>query len=204
MPYIIRPWQARNCAVALISALLFIGASPAVAGAACPSNPISEVFAQLGDDAGYTLVPGGTFESGSAGWSLSDAEVTGETGIPGGGSSALVIQPRGQAVSPAFCVSSEYPTFRFLVREVSGGGLLNVGLRWNDVLGFHHETPVASLQGDPSWAISPVLQLASRLPLLMPGSTLTVRLTFSSAPGVFLEQAGTWAIDDVYIDPYSR
>ena len=113
----------------------------------------------------------------------------------------LSIQPNGVAVSPAFCVSSEYPSFRFFQRQISGGGWgssLNVSLRWTDVYGFSHNTDVASLRPSSSWALSPVLQLASALPLWMPGSTLKVQLVLQPS------WAAAWAIDGVYIDPYKR
>jgi hypothetical protein len=111
-----------------------------------------------------------------------------------------VIQPNGVVVSPAFCVSSEYPSFRFFAHQVSSGGwasALNVSLRWTDNYGWRHDTSVASLRPDSEWALSPVLKLASALPLWMPGSTLSVRL-------VFQPYGGAWAIDDVFIDPYRR
>jgi hypothetical protein len=222
MPYIIRPRRAQKIAAALFAAVLLIGVVPAMANAACPPGPTSHPFAPFGDNASYTLIPGGSFTSGAPGWSLTNALVLGassESELRGasdnhgrgnednegagseaneGGSHALVIYPYGVAVSPAFCVSSEYPSFRFFARKLEGFGSLNVSLRWTDSLGFSHEIPGASVQGGRSWAPSPVLELASKLPVSKPGSTLSVRLVFTPSLG------SAWAIRDVYIDPYSR
>lgn len=60
-----------------------------------------------------------------------------------GSSHSLVIQPNGVVVSPAFCVSSEYPSFSFFARQVSSGGwgsALNVSLRWTDHYGWSRDT----------------------------------------------------------------
>ncbi|HTU80162.1 MAG TPA: hypothetical protein VMF09_15530 [Solirubrobacteraceae bacterium] len=200
MPYIIRPKRVRRAVAILFGATLLACAAPAVASAACPSSPASEALARFGDHALYALLPGSTFESGATGWSLSDAEVNTEAGALG--ASSLTIDGGGQAISPAFCVSSEYRTFRFFARQASSAGMwpgsLNVSLLWTDVFGRPHDTPVASLQPGSEWTLSPVLQLASALPLWMPGSHLQVRLAFQASG------SGSWAIDDVFIDPYSR
>ena len=209
MPNRIHPRRMRNMLAALIGSASLIGCVPAVAGAACPSNPTTAALAQFGDNAAYTLLSGGSFESGAPGWSLTRAEVASATGATGGAYS-LVIQPNGVAVSPAFCVSSEYPSFRFFARQVSGGGdsrggggwfggsSLSVSLRWTNAWGFSQDTDVASLQPGSAWTLSPVLKLASALPLWMSQSTLNVKLVFEA------NGSGSWAIDDVFIDPYRR
>jgi hypothetical protein len=199
--------RARKVVAAGFTTALLAGILPAAASAGCPSNPTSNVFAQFNDNAAYVLVQGGNFESGAPGWSLTKAAVVEEAGSPSGDRHALAIQPGGVAVSPAFCVSSEYPTFRFLVHQISGGGTLNVSLRWTDAWGWTHNNLVSSLQAGTSWSLSPVLKLASELPLWMPGSTINARLVFEPAQGSFFERnrsSGAWAVDGVYVDPHSR
>jgi hypothetical protein len=201
MPYIIRPKSIRRLLAAGSAVGLLSVAMPAMASAAgCPTNETSKAFAQEGDRGNYSLVAGGTFEAGAPGWSLFNSTIVASDDPEGNSGHALVIGANGQAVSPAFCVSSEYPTFRFFARQVSRGffGSLDVRLRWTDAMHFPHETEVTSLTGDGSWALSPVLQLASKLPLWMPGSTLNVSLVFRT------NNNAVWAIDDVYIDPYRR
>jgi hypothetical protein len=160
----------------------------------------SKALAQFGDNAAYALLAGGSFESGAPGWSLNRAEIVRGSGA-NGGTDSLVIQPLGTAVSPTFCVSSEYPSFRFFARQVSGislGAALNVSLRWTDAFGLPQVTPVGLLPASGSWVLSPVLKLASALPLWQAGSTLDASVAFQPT------LSGAWAIDDVLIDPYSR
>ncbi len=201
MPYIIRPPKgARKLAATVFGTAILICAAPAVASAACPSTPTSAALAQFGDNAAYSLLSGSTFESGAQGWSLTNAEVLSGEGA-NGDANALAIEPDGVAVSPAFCVSPEDMSFRFFARQSGGGdgpvAALKVSLRWTVGYGFHKEADVASLQAGSSWTLSPALQLASLLPLWTWDRTLNVKL-------VFQPTGGSFEIDDVYIDPYSR
>lgn len=202
MPSTIRPHKACRTLATLLAASFAALALPALASAAsCASSATSHPFAQFGDNAAYSLVQGGSFESGATGWSLSHASVVNgnERYSVAGGSHSLEIQPNGEAVSPAFCVSSEYPSFRFFQRQTSGSwAVLNVIMRWTDSSGTTHETTTGSLQTGTSWAVSPVMQLGSSLPV-QGGGTVQVRLVFKPEP-----YGGAWAIDDVYLDPYRR
>lgn len=193
----------RQLGVAVTTCLAAFGlaAVPALAATAegCAPTPLSTPFAQFGDSAQYGPVAGGSFESGAAGWSLSNATVVAgnESYEVAGGSHSLAIQPTGAAVSPAFCVSTADPSFGFFARRTSGSwGALNVILRWTDADGAIHNTTVASLQSGTSWTPIPVLKLASALPLWQPRGTLNVALVFKPE-----QYGGAWAIDDVYIDP---
>jgi hypothetical protein len=202
MQSIVRSFRAGRFLAAFVLSALSIIVVPAVASARCPSRASSKPFEEFGDHAHYALVEGGSFEEGAPGWSLSDATIIEENEsfeVAGGGSHSLEIDSDGVAISPSFCVSSEYPSFRFVARRTSGYlGALNVIVRWTDAWGVTHDATSATVQLGTSWALTPVLRLSGVLPLWMPGSTLNVRLVFQPAWGA------SWAIDDVYIDPYSR
>ena len=77
--------------------------------------------------------------------------------------------------------------------------MLNVTLLWTDSSGTVHETTVGSLQTGTSWAVSPIEQLATTLPLSNSTSSINAKLEFAPE-----QYGGAWAIDDVYIDPHSR
>jgi hypothetical protein len=194
---LIRPLRLVETIAALMGFAALMAAAPALASSTCPSSSTSHPFAKFGDNAAYTLLSGGSFESGTSGWSLSKAAVAAgnESYNVVSGSHSLAIQPTGQAVSPAFCVNSEYPYFRFFARQTSGSwAVLNVIVRWTDSSGTTHETTAGSLQTGTSWALSPVMKLGSMLP-----GTVTARLVFKPEP-----YGGGWAIDDAFVDPYSR
>jgi hypothetical protein len=176
-----------------------VAAAPAPAPASCAAGPTSTPFARFGDSADYSLVPGGSFESGAPGWSLTNSTIVAgnESYEVAGGTQSLAIQPTGVAVSQAICVTTAEPTFRFFARRTSGSwGVLNVALRWTDSAGATHNTTVASLVSGSSWTPTPILALAAALPLWQPGSVLSVKLVFSPE-----QWGGGWAIDDVYVDP---
>jgi len=193
--------QLRRTAAALFGSALIVAALPSVA-AACQASPTSQPFAAEGDEASYSLAPGGSFEDGAAGWSLSGASISKEpwsvNGI--GSNDALAVGAGGTVVSPWICISSEYPTFRLFGRRTSGSSsaTLDVSLRWVDLLGLTIESPAGTLQGDGTWAASPILRLGDSVPLWLPGGSAEVALVFRSS------RAGSWDMGDVYIDPYRR
>jgi hypothetical protein len=54
------------------------------------------------------------------------------------------------------------------------------------------------VHSDGSWAPSPALALGESVPLWLPGTSANLQLAFKAGSG------GSWAIDDVFIDPYRR
>ena len=204
MPHVIRrPKRVASKIVAALAAALAILAVPAVASASCPTTPTTKPFQMFGDSASYSLAPGGDFESGASGWTLSGAAVTsGNESYRVHGSAdakSLTINPTGTAVSPAFCVGIEHPWFRFFVRRSSGPwGNLAVRLRWKDSTGHTNETTVGTVDAT-SWQPTGLFQLSSSLPLWQSGQTLSVQIVFDPE-----NYGGAYAIDDVYIDPYTR
>ena len=198
MPYV---KGIRRIAAAAFTTALVAGAAPAVAAASCPVQTSTAALAKFGDNASYYLLTGSSFEGGASGWTLNHAEVVSE-GNAMGGTHAVLIDPNGSATSPEFCVSSEYPTFRFFAHTVGNANLfgssLTASLRWTDAMGWSHQVNVASLNPSGRWTLTPVLRLASALPLWMPGATLKVRLVLQAG------YSAKWAVAGVYIDPYSR
>jgi hypothetical protein len=172
--------------------------------AACPAKPTSKPFLQFGDNADYSLVPGGNFESRLSGWSLDEAEVVrGNSIFSVGGQDdrrSLRIDPGGRARSAGFCVGAAHPSFRFFAR--GRRGKLVVRLRWRDHNDKKRQSVVGTLKaadGYASWLPTPSLELAPALDLPR-NETADVRIVFSNPD----DEGGAWTIDDVYIDPYRR
>jgi hypothetical protein len=178
-------------------------AGPAAAQAACPTATTVKALHAFGDTSDYFLAPNGSFESGAAGWSLNGASVASGNEswkVRGAGDSkSLAINATGTAVSPAFCVGMEHPTFRLFARRTSGSwGTLNVKLRWKTPNGATNETVVGSIGGNnTAWQVTGRVALSTVLPLWNAGQTASVQLVFDPE-----DYGGAWAIDDVYIDPY--
>jgi hypothetical protein len=186
------------------AAALTFAAVPA-ADAACTATPTTKAFAAFGDNADYSLAPAGAFESGAAGWSLTGASVVAgnEPAKVRGGTDAksLAISATGKAVSPAFCVGIQHPTFRLFARRTSGTwGVLNLKLRVKGSNGAVNETVVAAVTAaDTAWHPTTPVALSTVLGLWNGDQSASVQIVFDPE-----DSGGAWAIDDVFIDPYSK
>jgi hypothetical protein len=203
LPYVLRPRGLRTGITALLSAVA-VFVVPAAAQASCPSSPTTKAFQAFGDSNDYSLAPNGGFESGAGGWSLSGARVAAgneswSVRAPSD-SRSLAIDAGGMAVSPTVCVDLKRPTFRFFARRTSGSwGVLAVKVRWQDRSGNTNETVVGSIGAGTSWQATDSLNLARALPLWNDEQDYSVQLIFDPE-----NYGGSWAIDDVYVDPYGR
>jgi hypothetical protein len=205
LPYVYRPKQVRGTLAAMLGAAALTFAVVPAADAACTATPTTKAFAAFGDNADYSLAPAGSFESGAAGWSLGGASVANgnESAKVHGAADArsLAINATGQAVSPSFCVGIQHPTFRLFARRTSGTwGVLNVKVRAKGSDGVVNETVVGSVSaGDTAWHPTAPIALSTVLGLWNGDQSASVQLVFDPE-----DYGGAWAIDDVYIDPYSK
>jgi hypothetical protein len=167
---------------------------------ACDNAALSQPFAHWGDSNDYKLVPGGSFENGASGWTLSHgasivkgSEPFGVTGSVGASSVNL---PAGASVtSPFTCVDAAYPTFRFFARN---NGLLStvlVSVVYKlPLLGLEVAVPVGPVALSPTWSPSLPMLTASVLTGLLHGGTVPMGIRFTAV-------TGSSQIDDVYVDP---
>ena len=174
----------------------------------CAGQSVDQVFMPWLDPMSYTLVPGGAFEDGAAGWSLNGASVVDGNEpwqVHGEGESRSLKIPAGKsATTDTICVGLEHPTLRFFARS-SGSSLLGsvvatmtVEVLFEDAWGGQHSLPIGAVL--PGFRWNPTLPypvVANLLPLL-PGERTPVRFRFRAVGG------SAWQIDDVYVDPRSR
>jgi hypothetical protein len=107
------------------------GATPKVSAelAVCPGQSFSQPFEALKDSNYYTLVEGSEFNGPNEGWELNNGASIVEGSRPDGSSGGVLDLPSGSyAVSPAVCVTLQYPTARAYVEDVQGGGGVIVGV----------------------------------------------------------------------------
>jgi hypothetical protein len=171
------------------------------AGAACTQLPTTKAFQKVdGDTADYSLAPGGNFESGTAGWTLSNGAkvVTGnETLGVSSGSKALQLPLGGSATSPAFCVDESNPHFRFAykVDNASLSGFIAYVI-YRDAAGTITNTQLVSsklLSMAPStWQASPASPLSTLIPLNATAKTASVQLKITAlSPTDFVQDTAT-------------
>ena len=138
MPYIIKTRHLKGL-LGVATAALLTGAAPAMASAMeCQAQPFSQPFTSVNDTSNYVLVPGesaGAFDG--SGWELSGGARVVQAPLSGGGTASVLDLPGGsKAVSPTFCVTTEYPTARAVARNVKGPQGVGFGV---------------SYEGTPSW-----------------------------------------------------
>jgi hypothetical protein len=201
----------RRALLAAITAVAMTGAvaAPASAGILtasetnCGDETLTQPFAQFGDRANYKLVAGGSFESGTAAWTLKGGAklVSGNEPWKVGGSGharSLVLPAGGTAISPTACVGLAEPTLRFFVKKnrapLLGISTLAVSVHVKTSLGLTVPVPVGVVLANGQWKPSPTMLVVANLLPLLPGDRTPVRFQFTPV-------LGDWQIDDVYVDP---
>jgi hypothetical protein len=190
--------------VALVAAAAAFLTSAVVAqagltGPSCNYGPSSHPFAKWGDPASYTLVPGGSFEGGPQGWSL-----TGGARLAYGNESFYVNSPTdarsvyvpsgGSAITAPFCVSLVRPTIRLFVSNGgSSSSRLRVHVVYRGLLGILGILDGGTLTAGHAWDASPVMLATLNAPL----GTRSAQFVFTP-----LDSTGSWRIDDLYVDPW--
>jgi hypothetical protein len=207
-----RPRGLRRLLAISTCSLALASAAPASAGilvnttsaANCTSQVLQQPFTRWLDYFRYTLVPGGDFEGGAPGWSLSRAGVVeGNESYDvrsAGDSHSLSLGSSGSAQSAPVCVGIDYPVLRLFARNTGlPTSALSVDVLFEDTFGAVHSLPLGVVAGGPSWQPSlPVPIVVNLLPLL-PGERTAIAFRFR-ATGL----GGNWRIDDVFVDPHRR
>jgi hypothetical protein len=176
----------------------------------CDDGVLEQAFAGLGDLNAYSLVRGGDFETGAAGWEVDGSGVVSDQEPwhvhSAAGSHALKIAAGRTVVSPTLCVGIDHPTMRFFAHR-SGGGLLAplsqllVTARVETSLGVVVEIPVGSITAatnGASWDPTPAQVLVASLLPLLPGEHTPIQFRFTAVG------TSAWVIDDVFVDPHCR
>ena len=196
--------------VAALVAIMAASATPARAGdgslLGCGYTPVQPFLRWL-DPLPYTLLPGGDFESGAAGWKLSGGARVVDGNEPfhvgGAGSRSLLLPAGSSATSPTMCMGLVLPVVRYFSTGGNALSYLRVEAVYTDPSGRQRSIDLLPA-GLPtrSWAPSPpALQLMGLLNVLtLDGLTSDIALRFT--PKGTLLGAGTWRVDDIYVDPW--
>jgi hypothetical protein len=166
---------------------------------ACDNAALTQPFAPWGDASQYKLVPGGSFETGSAGWKMTGGAriVSGNEPFHATGSagrSSVTIPAGGSVQSPFTCVDAAYPTFRFFGRNNGLLSTLLVQVVYRLPLLGQVPVPVGTVALSGNWAPSAPMLTASVVTGLLSGGTTQVALRFTAL-------TGDTQIDDVFVDP---
>lgn len=159
-------------------------------------EPLSfKPFTRWGDDADYAFAPGGSFETGAPGWSLTNASIVGTNESLGifAGNKSLFIKDRGRVVSPWFCITPDHPTFRY----VTYGGEVEMEIDYQ-VIGERDidDKLVGETNGGRTWGPSSIHPLATKIPAATLAKGIVARVVFEAEDDVY--------VDNLLIDPYRR
>lgn len=184
---------------AILAALAAATVSSAATSSSCYYGPASHPFASWGDVASYTLVPGGSFESGALGWTLAGGArvVSGNESYYANSrydSHSLAVPAGSSATTPPFCVGLTRPTIRlFVVNGGSSASRLRVKVVYRGLLGILGVLDGGTVSAGSGWKPSPIMLATLNAPL----GTKSAQFVFTPA-----DSSGAWRIDDLYVDPW--
>ncbi len=189
-------------ALAASSAVLPVAAAAAATATSCPETTLVQPFLKWSDSGYYSLMAGGSFETGEAGWTLSGGAkvasgsetfaVTGKLG-----KSSLGLPEGASAQSPDICVEPNDRTFRFLARSEGASATVAVKVVYENSTKKTSVTLTKSGTVSSSWAPSPILETGVPASSMVSGGVAHVSVSFTATKG-------TVRIDDVYLDPRMR
>ena len=192
-------------------AMLALAAPAGALADSCPELPTTQAFLKYGDTAEYALLTRGDFETTTSGWKLFNARTVAgnETGGVLSGTRSLAfgggwISGPSIVATPEFCVSTDHPYFRYMLKANGAVGLLATFISYRDSNGSlvqeQVRSNVATNLFPGKWKPSELNPLSIKIPLA-DGETKKVRLLFVSPLSV---GAASYNIDNILIDPYRR
>ena len=181
-------------------------AAPAAAyerGGECPSVTTFRPFSPWGDQREYVRIPGGSFDDDDFAWTGSGAARVVPADNPfqlgSRGIGSALLSSGDSLTSPAICIDRSYPHLRFVARALAGPAKLGLAVTWEDARGNEKETVLDAQDAKQyrGWGVSRMVRLRDALPRHEEIRDVHVRFFVD-------RKAGTWLVDDVFIDPYKR
>jgi hypothetical protein len=185
---------------ALLGGLLPGLLSPSDTPSTCDTTT-SHPFAKWGDTSNYVHVPGGSFEAGTTGWTLSGgaAVTSGNEPFYVNASTdrhSLALPAGSAATTPAMCFAPGDMKMRFFaVSTGSSASYLQVKVVVKSALGILSILDGGTMSTNSVWVPSPKLALTLTN---LTGLISTDAISFRFVPA----GSASWRIDDVYLDPF--
>jgi hypothetical protein len=165
----------------------------------CAPRTLSKAFSQWGDMNDYFVVSDGTFEAGAPTWKLDRgvsvaAKLQATWKVNGAAHNfGLSIARGGRARAPQTCLTVGEESFRFFYRAPAvKGATMVVTVKSSSDMGSATSSITLTSNGTTAWAVSPPVAIPN---VLGEDYQQYVDISFAAA-------GGTWAIDDVMVDPF--
>ena len=205
----------RLFAVAALGLLAFTGTASAkeavttqASAATCEAPLIEQPFLSFKDKRDYVLAPGGSFEDSTLdGWNLDGGAGVARGNEPfnlrgANDDNSLNLPAGGSATSPMMCVDLNWPTMRFVARQGDERDAeLSVQVLYPEAQGKKatwHEAKRFKSRLKDGWRPSEDVKLSPDMGGKFAGGR-PVALRFTN-----ISDAGSWQIDNVYVDPKRR
>ena len=190
--------------VALTAGVLAIAAPTAAAAPApppldtswCEHPDLTQPFLEWGDQLHYVLAPGQRPDNFSGqGWTLTNGAALTRTELVDGTAGTVLELPSGaQAVSPAMCVTSDYPIARTMVRNAVGGDEVDFYVSYANTKSWDKPKHTGKAHGKKAaWTLSGRMKVQ---PGKAPGWQI-VRFSFVAGG-----KKSTFQLYNFYVDPY--
>jgi len=171
------------------------------AAAVCGDDAPAQVFSAWGDGSAYVPAPEGNLES-TARWTLNKHARRAENSPFSAGGSSLFLPDHGEAISPAFCVGTAYPTIRlFAANTADEESELEVEILYEGLDGKVKKLKVAKLRGRQDWAPTTIVPLHVNLLGAASEDGFTAVAVQFKAKDV-KSKTGGWKLDDLFVDPW--
>jgi hypothetical protein len=191
------PALAATLAMVAVSAPAAVAETPTITSS-CPSYAFTKPFSWVKDYNWYALISGQTVDNfDGAGWTLMGGASVTSTTIAGGKAGSVLDLPSGsQAVSPAICVTRDFPHARMMVRNVTGAEGVFFYVSYLGTSTWNKPKNTGQVHGSGTgWTAAHPINLQ---PYSVSGYQ-TVRFTFK--PG---GKTSRFQIYNAYVDPRSR
>ncbi len=162
----------------------------------CAQASFSQAFAPFGDFGFYTLIPGQSVNAFlGTGWTLTGGASIVNVTLANGTTGPVLNVPSGSsAISPPMCVSSDYPTGRTMIRDVSGHSGVQFYVSYEGTKTWVKPRTTGRVRGNSTaWTISPRFDLH---PYHTTGWQI-VRFRLSAGP-----HPGDYQLYNIYVDPH--
>lgn len=184
----------------VVTAVGTIAVAPASAATVpCAERVLSKAFSQWGDQNDYFVVTDGTFETGALSWDLSKGSTVAvgqqePWRVNGANHTIGLALPNGsRARTPKSCLAVGEEYVRFFYRApASKSATMLVTIESTNVLAKATQSIVLTGNGTTDWIVSPPIAIPNVL-----GERVRQEVDIT-----FQVTGGTWAIDDVMIDPF--
>ncbi len=188
-------------ALAASSAVMPVATAAAATATSCPTTTLTQPFVKWSDTNYYSLVPGGSFETGEAPWTLSGgAKVASgsETFAVTGnlGSSSLSLPVGAVAQSPFTCIEPNDRTLRLFARSEGSASSVRISVVYQTLIG-NVAIPVGTAALNSGWAPTSTYHTGVLIGALLSEGSVHVALRVTGV-------SGASRVDDVFIDPRMR